>query len=506
MTPQGQHDGFGSIGFVPVLKRWWWLLIISAVIAGVCAYFITRSATPTYESKTQLLVGPINTDFDTYRAASQNSIVYASLTTSQQVIDATLAQTGLQGTLSATDLKADTTVTADPDNRVLTIRVRTDDPAVSQQLAASLADNLMKLTSTGATARPEGQLTFIEEAAAGESVSAGDGFVIALAALAGFIGMLIVVLLIEYLRGAVRGEDELSELSGTPILGTVATSRRPAGTAKALIVETNPGSPAASAYRLVAAEVEYSRSEDEEPPRSLLVIGTERDEGAGELAANLAAAYSRGGRKILLVDADDTSGEVTSLAGLKDAAPLDAGRSAAPQKITLSGRYRSAFTPTFELLPRGALGAIDSMELKQVETLLARLLETYELVVVAAAPVFDSSSTLTWARVADGAVLSAMRERTKRDRVSDAVESLRLVNARVIGCVLTETRFLDRFSRKRGARVRKTQRQAWIALDAKSRDSVAAESESAASRQKNGPARTAGAVRAITQPRDRSGS
>lgn len=500
MTPQGQSDGFGSIGFVPVLKRWWWLLLISALIAGLCAYFITRNASPTYESKTQLLVGPINTDFDTYRAASQNSIVYASLTTSQQVIDATLAQTGLQGTLTAGELKAQTTVTADPDNRVLTIRVRTDDPAVSQRLAASLADNLIKLTSSGATARPEGQLTFTEEAAPGESVSAGSGFVIALAALAGFIGMLIVVLLIEYLRGAVRSDDELGELSGAPILGTVATSRRPAGSAKALIVETNPGSPAASAYRLVAAEIEYSRAEDEAGPRSLLVIGTERDEGAGELAANLAAALARGGRKILLVDADDASGEVTSLVGLKDV-PADRPPG---QRLTLAGRYRSAFTPTFELLPRGALGAIDSIDLKQVEALIERLLQSYELIVIAAAPVFDSSSTLTWSRVVDATVVSAMRERTKRNRVGDVVESLRLVNAHVIGTVLTESRFLDRFSRKRGARVRKAERQAWIAVDGGSRESVATESQ-APDKQQNGPGRASGAVRAINQPRDRSG-
>jgi len=503
MTQRGNQDGYGSIGFVPVLRRWWWLLVISAVIAGVCAYFITRSASPSYESKTELLVGPINPDLDTYRAASQNAITFAKLATSQQVIDATIAQSGLQGSLTGADLTADTTVTADPDTRVLTIRVQTDDPAVSQNLAQNLANNLIKLTATGSTARPEGQLTFIEQASIGESVSAGNGFIIALAAVAGFVGMLIVVLLIEYLRGAVRDEDELGELAGAPILGTVSTSRRPTGTAKALIVETNPGSPAASAYRLVAAEIEYSRAESDDEPRSLLVIGTERDEGAGELAANLAAAYARGGRKILLVDADDLSGEVTSLAGLKDMPPVDPAAGPQSSRLLLSGRYRSAFTPTLELLPRGALGAIESMDLKQVETLLERLLQSYEVVLIAAAPVFDSSSTLTWARVVESTVVSAMRERTKRDRVGDAIESLRLVNARVIGTVLTETKLLDRFNRKRGARVRKA--QAWIAMDGGSRGSVTSKSEAEDGRSQNGPGRAAGAVRAITQ-RDRSGS
>ena len=255
-----------------------------------------------------------------------------------------------------------------------------------------------------------------------------------------------------------RGEDEISRTRwhADPRDGSDVPAA--CGTAKALIVETNPGSPAASAYRLVAAEIEYSRSEDEEPPRSLLVIGTERDEGAGELAANLAAAYSRGGRKILLVDADDSRAKSPASPASTGRRPLDAGRSAAPQKITLSDRYRSAFTPTFELLPRGALGAIDSMELKQVEDAPRPSPGDVRARRRRRAPVFDSSSTLTWARVADCSILSAMRERTKRDRVSDAVESLRLVNARVIGGVLTETRFLDRFSRKRGARVRKTQR------------------------------------------------
>ena len=156
MTPQGQHDGFGSIGFVPVLKRWWWLLIISAVIAGVCAYFITRSVTPTYESKTSsssarstrtsTRIGPHpGTRSSTHRSrrASRSSTQRSRNRVSRE-------------RLSATDLEGGQTVTADP-TPSSHIRVRTDEPAVSQQLADKLADNLMKLTSTGATTRPEGQ-------------------------------------------------------------------------------------------------------------------------------------------------------------------------------------------------------------------------------------------------------------------------------------------------------------------------------------------------------------
>ena len=504
MTPARQQDGYGSIGFIPVVRRWWWLLVLSAAIAGVCAYFITRSTSPGFESRTQLLVGPVNTDTDTIRAAGQLALTYAELARSTQVVDSTIDQLGLQ--MTATDISNATTVTANADTRVLTIRVETDDPALSQAIANGVAENLQTLTSSGTATRPEGSLTFIDQAAPGESIAASNAFVIALAAVAGFLGMLIIVLVIEYFRGAVRNEDELAEITGAPILGVVSTTGRPGGSARSLVVEANPGSPAASAYRVVAAEIEYSRTESEADLRTVLVLGTQRGEGAGELAANLAAAFARGGRRILLLDADDASGDVSATLGLQSV-PTDVVAFADGRGIAAITRFRSSFTPGLEVIPQGALGMIDAIDPRRLDDLVTRVLENYDLLVIAGSPLSDSSSALTWAQGADATVLSAMRDRTKRERIGDAVDSLRLVNAALSGIVMTQSRAFDRFRRKRGTRMKRNQRTAWVQVGGQA---IAATAEAAqpadANAHANGPSSVSEQqLRTFSKPHERSG-
>jgi capsular polysaccharide biosynthesis protein/Mrp family chromosome partitioning ATPase len=449
MTQPRPPEGYSSLGFVPVLKRWWWLLAIAAAVAGICAYFITRNASPEYESRVEMLVGPINTDLDTYRAAAQASLLYAALATNTAQLAQTVQDLGLPTTPAELDKQVN--ATADAETRVLTIRARDENPALAASIANSLGNNLIELTRTGST-RPEGALSVVDAAGPGDKVSAGSTFVIVLAALAGVIGMLLLVLLIEYLRGVVRGEDEMAELTDSPFLGSLGLSRRRPGSPQALVVEANPGSRTASAYRLLATEIEYSRATDEHPIRSVLVTGSGIDEGVGELAANLGAAFARGGRKVLLIDVDD-SAEATRLLGLDKLLPPAATPAVTESsRRSLPTRFRSSFTPTLEVIPHGVITIGDTKEFAHVEELLGRTAETYDMIVVAAAPALDSSTTLTWARAADGTILSAMREHSKRARVSDGVESLRLVDANLIGTVLTESRFFDRFARRGAAR------------------------------------------------------
>jgi succinoglycan biosynthesis transport protein ExoP len=458
MTQGRLHEGYSSLGFVPVVKRWWWLLLISGAIAGICAYFVTRNASPEYESRVEMLVGPINTDLDTAKAAAQASLLYAALATNTPQLSATIQELSLPTT--PTELDTRVSATANAETRFVTIRARDENPDVAANIANSLGNNLIELTRSGST-RPEGALSVVNVATPGEKVSAGSAFVIALAALAGVIGMLLLVLLIEYLRGVVRGEDEMAELTDSPFLGSLGLTRRRPGSPQALVVEANPSSRTASAYRLLATEIEYSRATEENPIRSVLVTGCGVDEGVGELAANLAAAFGRSGRKVLLVDVDDT-GEATGLLGLDKLALSDTPGVRSSIR-SLPTRFRSSFTPSFEVAPRGTVTIGDTKEFAHVEELLARAAESFEMIVVASAPALDSSTTLTWARAADGSILAAMREHSKRDRVSDSVESLRLVDSNLIGTVLTETRFWDRFARRGTAR--KQGQRTWALTD-----------------------------------------
>jgi hypothetical protein len=68
---------------------------------------------------------------------------------------------------------------------------------------------------------------------------------------------------------------------------------------------------------------------------------------------------------------------------------------------------------------------------------LARLLAESDVVVLQPAGGAESSTGLAWAGVAEATLLAVQRQRTPRHDVTSAVHSLRLVQARLAGAVLT---------------------------------------------------------------------
>ena len=425
----GGPNSFEWSGFLPVVKRWWWLLLISAVLAGFSGHLVSSNTSPQYESSAQLLVGPINTDVETLRAAGALVQTYAELATSRPLLSSTIAELGLP--LTPDELKAATNATANDVTRLLTIRVHDGNP---------------ELASRG-TARAEGALSVVDAAEPGTRVGAQSAFIVALAAAAGLLGVFTLVLLVEYLRDAVRGESDLSELANTTFLGAVTGVRRRFGPARPLVVEDRPGSRAAAGYRLLAAEIEFSGGTS--PPRSLLVVGSQSGAGTGEMVANLAVAFAGGGRRVMLVDADCGRGEVSGLLGLDEqmgVSDLLKRTELLERGNRLPRHFHSTRTPTLGVLPRGSLNGTDAVEVDRVRALLEHLLRESELVVISGAPVQDSASTLTWAHCADATVIAAIQDVTKRSQLSDTVESLRIVGANLVGTVLTESgRFRDRW-------------------------------------------------------------
>lgn len=440
MADQSGHGSgstpFELTGFLPIVRRSWWLLALSAVVAGFVGYLASSSAAPRYESRVELLVGPITADLETQRAAGVNAQTYAQFATSRQILQATITELSLP--MTPGELGAVVNATADDVTRFVTVRAQDDEPEVAARIANGLAQNLVELTSRG-TVRPEGELTVIDPALTGDRISANNGLIVILSAFAGLLGAFALVLLAEYLRGTVRNDRELAELTRVTFLGAVS-SRRGHGQGVTL-VDAKPTSRAAAAYRFLAAEIEFSRPE--RPPRTVLVASTQRGDGGGTLAANLAATFARNGRRVMLIDADSLDAEATSVLhveaqpGLAEILRTDVSTTDADVIY-----FRSPEARNLSVLPPGDMTGVGSLALERVQELLEHLSESRDLVIIAGGSIQESPSTLTFARAAEATVLVAARERTKRASISDAVESLRLVGANLIGAVLTENRFV----------------------------------------------------------------
>ena len=419
-------------GYLAVARRWWWTLLVATWVAAISGYVVASQIPPTYEAETQLLVGPYNTDVDTLRAAGAMVQTYAGLVTTTPLLDSAIKEAGSK--LTPQDLRLATRVTANDTTRLLTIRVQDTNPQMAATLANKLADEITQLASRG-TNRPEGQLQPVDFAIPPPvdlPVAPQKSLIVALAALAALIGAMVLVMLVEYLSAAVRSEDELERLTAMPFLGKVEASRAQPSSTRGLIDQA-PESAAAAAYRLVVAKSTFG--EAGKPARSMVIVGTSSDGTSSQVAANLAAITARGGRQVVLVDADASDLSATRIFGLLERP----GLSDLTGNASIDPNQRLVrISSTLRVLPRGATLDQDGIAVARARTILETLEGSADLVVVSTGPLHLSAGALAWGQAADSTIIVAARDQSRRDDVEYAAESLRLVGVEKVGTVLVE--------------------------------------------------------------------
>jgi receptor protein-tyrosine kinase len=426
-------------GYLAVAKRWWWTLVVSAWVAGLTGYLVASTLPPTYESQVKVLVGPLNTDLETLRASGQLIQTYAQVVTTDEVLASTIQELGI--TLTPEELRSATRATANDVTRILTIRVQAGNPEQAAKLANELATELEQLTSGGLT-RPEGLTKILEFARPDTTpVAPQVSLLVLLAAIAGVVVAIVVVLLLEYFGNTVRTREELASLARAPGLGVVPA---PSGTpvqAVDLVVERAPDSRSAAPYRLIAAKLALSG--DGGGIRSILVTDADWEGQAAIVGANLAAALSKLGRPVVLVDGSGLGGSLTSLHDWQD-------REGLSELLTDAVQPAPIPDAGVQVVPSGRTD-IDSLAPDETAALLRRLAGDRGLVVVIGGPVQHSPNTLTLARATDGVILVARRDRARREDVVFAGESFRLVGATFLGVILTERGSARRLRREHAA-------------------------------------------------------
>jgi capsular polysaccharide biosynthesis protein len=356
-----------------------WIVALATAGAALAAHVAAADHPRVHQAKAVLLVGPLKAGIDTLRASGPLAETYAELARSRPVLAAT------ERRLHARGVAKRIAVSANQTTRLLTVEARDADAARAARIANAHAASLLALAARRASgAIPSGRLQVVDPAVPSRAAVGPDATTLTiLAGLLGFGASLALVALAESSTTAIRDGGELEAVAGVPCLASVgrgALRRR-----RTPVVQHAPRSRAADEYRLLAAKLDALGA------RSLAVVSVDGAQGS-VVAANLVAALRAGGARVAVVGPDDAGGGEQ---------PRSDGESEGASAV------------------------------------LTRLLAESDVVVLHPAGGAESSTGLAWARVAEATLLAVQRQRTPRHDVTSAVQSLRLVEARLAGAVLT---------------------------------------------------------------------
>lgn len=198
------------------------------------------------------------------------------------------------------------------------------------------------------------------------------------------------------------------------------------------IVQTNPKSIPAEAYRTLRTNIQYSLFDKE--VRIILVTSSEPGEGKSTTSGNLALSFAQAGKSVVLIDCDlrkpsiHKKFKLSNQAGLSD---VLVGKANVEETV-------NKYTKNLDILTAGKIPPNPSEMLgsKAMGKLLEEIKEHYDIVILDTSPVLAVTDAQILSRIADGTVLVVRAEVTKKEAVIRAKDLLDMVGAKILGTVI----------------------------------------------------------------------
>jgi succinoglycan biosynthesis transport protein ExoP len=255
--------------------------------------------------------------------------------------------------------------------------------------------------------------------------------IVELAAIASLIGALSLAMLIERFDHTFLNADELESEAELLSFGMIPEVARGRGNPK-LVLE-HPTSAFSEAIRWVRTSLDLSVANR---AKVVMITSSTSREGKTTLSSSLARSAAHSGQRVLLIDCDLRLGKIANVFGASGTGSLEAFIRG---EADTSAIIRTDEASGLDYIP-AALGAPNPQALLgsvQMGSLLQRMRQSYDLIILDSPPVLAVSDALIVAKLADATILVVRWNVTLRSGAFKALRELRKVGANVVGFVLT---------------------------------------------------------------------
>jgi Mrp family chromosome partitioning ATPase/capsular polysaccharide biosynthesis protein len=501
--------------YLAILRRRKWIIVALPVVAALSAFVVSHSESPLYQATATVLVNRTSivsaiagvSDPTALGDPTRFLTTQANVARSPALAERVARSAGIRG-VSGGDVLAASHVTPQSNADLLDVAVNWDAPDQAVRLAnayateytrykteldtnkiegalAKLRVSIAALRRGGAAAAPS-LATLLQQQSQLETVGtllANNTSVLQKAegaaqirprpfrraVLGGLLGLVLgiaLAFLAEALDRRVRSEEELEDTLQLPLIGRIPTPSRQLRDVNDLVTLAEPQSVDAESFRKLKTSLEFLNLDRE--ARTIMVTSALPREGKSTTIANLAVAFARSGRRVVLVDldlrrpflhrffhtgsglgiTDVVTGNGTLAGALHPLTLTGAGFSTTPP--SRNGRRRTASrsseavgdTSTLSLLPAGTIPSeghdalVDLVENARLTSVLEELASQADLVLVDTPPLLAVGDALALSAKVDALVL-VLHSGIERPVVHELARQLQSSQAPVLGFILT---------------------------------------------------------------------
>ncbi len=290
-----------------------------------------------------------------------------------------------------------------------------------------------------------GNAEVIEQGQIPQEGSTGRVMLLALGVLMGLFLANLTAILLEMQDRTLKTIPEIKQKFAYQVLGIIpldTLQEHQSG----IIVQREPDSFASEIYRMIQTNLKFLAVKRQ--PKVILMTSSVPGEGKSTVAANLAAAMSQLGRKVLLIDGDLRKGsqhelwQVSNKAGVKDVVTHKT-----PLAQVVSQPMQQLDLLTAGIVAPNPLALLDSTEMSE---LVAKARKEYELIIIDAPPLAVTADVLTLTKLADGIVFVSRPGVVENESAELAQETIANANLsqKVLGMVINGVKLneFDRYS------------------------------------------------------------
>jgi len=256
------------------------------------------------------------------------------------------------------------------------------------------------------------------------------------ALLAAFVALLLCaggIFLYDYFDDTPRTPEEVEEIVGAPILGTVQQFN-PGKYGTQLITMKRHRSPVSEAYRVIRTNLQYT--DIDKPPKVVVVTSASPGEGKSTTVSNLASVLAQAGRHVTLVDGDLRRPSLQRVFQSERQEGLT-NVLAGDHALNGQGRFQTE-QPNLVLIASGPVPPrpADLLGSERMRSFVSHLREDTDMILIDSPPLLAVTDAAVLSTVTDGVILVVDPAKSKRRDLHRAREAVEAVGGRTLGIVI----------------------------------------------------------------------